>query len=644
MAIKRSVLEIDVNDARFKDYLTSYNKYRASVDKLPGAWGAVTKENKASVQAVQMMTAALLANMDIARKNAANQNQVANDAGRVANYWRQTARYTKESAEYLYRKIQMMARWTGIGTALTGLVTGVGLWGLERFASSANVGLRSVQGQGLNYGQQKAFGLAYERLIDSMGFLGNISTARGNLASSQAVSLYALGMDPTNSSGNTADVANEALKRIRNLARQTPESELGLLMQSHGLGDLGIGIEDLRRLRKSSDEDFADFQKQYAKRSGQLEVSEANLKKWQELDIQLDASANMLKTVFLNSLTGLTGPIKDLSEAAAGAVKDLSESGLFRTVIDSIAKGLKWFADYIKSEDFRADIKLFVDSISMLAQKTVAALRWLNLIPDPEQEKKNKQIDEKSKNSSVYGAPDYTVAMGGDQTVKSVWQRLRSFWSGAKSESMGSGPSSSAAQDMVTPFAPSAVKSVKDFFKGLANPPQAYTSTTAEAMDAYARAIAGTESDFLIKQGKDPYKALGPLVKGDQAHGKYQVMGANIGPWTKEAFGKSMTKEEFLADPQAQEALFRFKFKQYMQKYGNFGDAASMWHSGMPLADAAASGAADVNMKTTEYVRRTAASLPPITIQQKLIVEDRTGGKVNVTAATMGMGSGIPSP
>ena len=89
----------------------------------------------------------------------------------------------------------------------------------------------------------------------------------------------------------------------------------------------------------------------------------------------------------------------------------------------------------------------------------------------------------------------------------------------------------------------------------------------------YASAIAGIESG-----GK--YDLLGPTTKaGDRAYGKYQVMGANIPEWTQAALGTSMTPEQFLADPNAQDAVFNHRFGQYVDKYGPTG-AAKAWFAG----------------------------------------------------------------
>ena len=92
-------------------------------------------------------------------------------------------------------------------------------------------------------------------------------------------------------------------------------------------------------------------------------------------------------------------------------------------------------------------------------------------------------------------------------------------------------------------------------------------------MATFADAISQIESG-------GNYGILGPATKGgDRAYGAYQIMGSNIGPWTKEVLGAPMSPQEFLASPQAQDAVFSTKFGQYVNKYGPDG-AARAWFAG----------------------------------------------------------------
>jgi hypothetical protein len=117
----------------------------------------------------------------------------------------------------------------------------------------------------------------------------------------------------------------------------------------------------------------------------------------------------------------------------------------------------------------------------------------------------------------------------------------------------------------------------------------------------YADAVAGMESG-----GR--YDAVGPThPRLGRALGKYQVMEANVGPWTEKHLGRRLTGDQFLADREAQDAVFRGQFGEYASRHGP-ADAFSMWQSGRPLAQA--QGARDsLGTRTTDYVNRGMAAL-----------------------------------
>ncbi len=80
------------------------------------------------------------------------------------------------------------------------------------------------------------------------------------------------------------------------------------------------------------------------------------------------------------------------------------------------------------------------------------------------------------------------------------------------------------------------------------------------------------------------YNAIGPKTnKGDQAYGKYQIMGANIPQWSKEALGYSITPQQFLLFPELQDEIANYKIGKLIEKHGNVEDVASVWFSGRPL-------------------------------------------------------------
>lgn len=100
-------------------------------------------------------------------------------------------------------------------------------------------------------------------------------------------------------------------------------------------------------------------------------------------------------------------------------------------------------------------------------------------------------------------------------------------------------------------------------------------AATAPGMQQYRDAIAGIES-----AGSGDYAAIGPTNdKLGRALGRYQIMEANIGPWSQAALGRAVTPDEFMADPKLQDTIFDHQFGQYVQKYGPEG-AAQAWLGG----------------------------------------------------------------
>lgn len=136
-----------------------------------------------------------------------------------------------------------------------------------------------------------------------------------------------------------------------------------------------------------------------------------------------------------------------------------------------------------------------------------------------------------------------------------------------------------------------------------------YAGPTAEHGGGFTGAPGGSYRDAIASiesAGSGDYSALGPVTKsGDRAYGRYQVMGANIPDWTKEALGQALTPEQFAASPQAQDAVFDHRFGGYVDKYGPAG-AASMWFSGDPTPD----GSADqLGTSDSDYVSKFMGAL-----------------------------------
>ena len=64
-------------------------------------------------------------------------------------------------------------------------------------------------------------------------------------------------------------------------------------------------------------------------------------------------------------------------------------------------------------------------------------------------------------------------------------------------------------------------------------------------------------------------------------------MPGNLPQWSKEALGRVVTPQEFLDNPQLQDAIAGYQFTKNKEKYGTWEDAASVWFTGKPASQGA---------------------------------------------------------
>lgn len=149
-------------------------------------------------------------------------------------------------------------------------------------------------------------------------------------------------------------------------------------------------------------------------------------------------------------------------------------------------------------------------------------------------------------------------------------------------------------------------------------------------------------------------------VKGDRykvvnsigAHGAYQVMRANIAPWTKELFGRAYTPQEFLNSPGAQDKLAQFRLGRDQKKYNSWESAAAVWFSGQPNPNSTSSDGGNTVRQYVDKVREAMAggkSLPaagtttPGTAEQTGLTDSLLGVLGGVTAPLAQVGTSLLS-
>jgi hypothetical protein len=170
----------------------------------------------------------------------------------------------------------------------------------------------------------------------------------------------------------------------------------------------------------------------------------------------------------------------------------------------------------------------------------------------------------------MFGEPSMFAQQGGRQPLD---PRMMVAGPGAPSLPPSGPASGNGPQGAGAGFNPADLAMFQQDMQGVPGTPPGASGDMLQQLKAN---IARTES-----QGSGGYSAVGPVTNGDRAFGKYQVMGNNIPSWTQAALGQSMTPQEFLNNPQAQEAVVNHRLGGYLQQYGPAG-AARAWFTGSP--------------------------------------------------------------
>ncbi len=360
MAVK-SVIDIDVNDEQFKRFSDLFNKYKSTLDKMPGAWKKVGASTKKNADDFQTMTAALLAQNHLHKEIGTSSNQANQTLHRQTSLWNTIHRRTTG----VFRNV------TGIAKLLTEMGVGVGLgtlgfgiaslFGLRDMAKSADESRSFAQRTGTTTGQRfgfKQFEGSHLSNPDAILAAANLATTPG-----QPMNVLAK-MFGFSTAGGPFAVANNALLAIQRRMHEAPnEAFKGLLMQQYGqpLRAAGFDEGDLMLLQSRTRE----HQEALTKR-GILESHAAHLSdsaQWTAALRVFNSTFKNLGVTLKNDLVPLMPHIDKFINAAGRDLTTLLKSPLAKKAISDLSGALDKFTNYISSGGFTQSIKNFGDDV-----------------------------------------------------------------------------------------------------------------------------------------------------------------------------------------------------------------------------------------------------------------------------------------
>ena len=436
MAVVKSIVDIVVNDERFKAFAASFDKYQAALKKSGLQWSASEKAAAAVALSSKESTEELEKQRDELEKlEKAKQAAAEKERERRRRQWEQTKKNLKEEAQLVASLaktaiggVAQLAEGLGIGTILSGLMGAGGLFGLDRLAQNVGDQRRRAQGYGTTAQNAKALNLNFQRYFDTDSVLQNISEAQASPG--RAGDFMALGIQDYQNK-DPAQLAIEAALRAKQMVGKGPIN----MSYVHGARlDKFFSLEDLRRLQQSSESDIVKARGQFGQDVTHGVTDEAQ-KKFQDFAIEMDRAKMKIEMAFVDGLTPIIPQLKDLSKAISDAIVIFISNPHFKDWMKEFGEGLKQVAEYVGSAKFQDDVKTFTTDFALVAESVANALKFLGIIP-----KDNPKGGEGGISSTTqFGGAGHEVndnfSMGGadkDQKTRALQFFMSKGWSKAQ--------------------------------------------------------------------------------------------------------------------------------------------------------------------------------------------------------------------
>lgn len=376
--VAKSVIEIDVLDAKFKAFTAEFEKLQKAIKKLPVDWQNVNKES-----------AKLGDEIERADKHQKAFNKSVRDSNRELS---SAARTAAGIANSMASAAMSVAKWVAFG-AIGG---GFGLGGL---ASSASDYRRQAQGYGVTTGQLRAANTNFGRYISPEGALGNIANIQNDLSRRWMLTNLGVGVGQ-----NPAEALPTAMRNATRMFKAGGGTQQ--YAEAMGLTQV-FSLEELRRMASLSEKELNETIAKYKEDQEKLAVDDQDSRAWQDFWVQLRRSGQTLETSFLKALVDLTPELTALSAQVTKVITDFMSS-------DEMRKAVKSFTEYLASPDFKTKVGEFFEAVGSLANVAYRAAKFLGLIHEKGVVAQENEADEVSRR---YRSGTVEITPGANKSV-----------------------------------------------------------------------------------------------------------------------------------------------------------------------------------------------------------------------------------
>ncbi|EAC0473017.1 hypothetical protein D5A36_14265 [Salmonella enterica subsp. enterica] len=435
----KSIVEIDVQDEKFQSFLEKFNEYQKALGELPEQWrgavhglGEAAKETERVRDGTEGITKAfadgvaalasvndgldrLNGNLEKATKT---QTEFNKKSGGARNFLNKASKDAKSLAGHIKDATTSLLSWGTVLGLFSGLAGAGGLWGLNHLAGNASAQRFTAMGLGTTAGGLNSTAVDFQKALGNpVGTLGAIRDAQLDL--SKRWQFRAMGVD--NPDRDPAELLPEMIKAARDIFVRNGSTQQGA--EAYGLTNYFI-LDDLNRFKKMSDEEIDAMAKQAQQDTRRLQLTDQQLRQWQDFNIQLDRSKVSIGNTFIRGLAPLAPELGKLSDAFSGAIETVLKSPELGKWIDGLSDGIRRFGNYLASPEFQKDVEAFISGVERLGRVIGKVIDWISGKSDitADDIKSRSSILSDEKRTDPVTSETYTP--GGDDDPR-VWSWLK---------------------------------------------------------------------------------------------------------------------------------------------------------------------------------------------------------------------------
>ncbi|EAB4674404.1 hypothetical protein DBA38_14255 [Salmonella enterica] len=435
----KSIVEIDVQDEKFQSFLEKFNEYQKALSELPEQWrgavhglGEAAKETERVRDGTEGITKAfadgvaalasvndgldrLSGNLEKATKT---QTEFNRKSGGARNFLNKASKDAKSLAGHIKDATTSLLSWGTVLGLFSGLAGAGGLWGLNHLAGNASAQRFTAMGLGTTAGGLNSTAVDFQKALGNpVGTLGAIRDAQLDL--SKRWQFRAMGVD--NPDRDPAELLPEMIKAARDIFVRNGSTQQGA--EAYGLTNY-FTLDDLNRFKKMSDEEIDAMAKQAQQDTRRLQLTDQQLRQWQDFNIQLDRSKVSIGNTFIRGLAPLAPELGKLSDAFSGAIETVLKSPELGKWIDGLSDGIRRFGNYLASPEFQKDVEAFISGVERLGRVIGKVIDWISGKSDitTDDIKSRSSILSDEKRTDPVTSETYTP--GGDDDPR-VWSWLK---------------------------------------------------------------------------------------------------------------------------------------------------------------------------------------------------------------------------